>query len=120
MGKEITIDERKQLQDVHSMMTHSGLVEDAESPTGFLMMDDNASDYARFTIKDMITTTDLTRFIPTVIQMIVREAIEPNLLIVPNLFTSLNIPNGRTVQIGAVGAMTAAPIAEGELFALLQ
>jgi hypothetical protein len=55
-----------------------------------------------------------------VVQLIVREAIEPNLLIVPNLFTSLNIPNGRTVQIGAVGAMTAAPIPEGGFTALLQ
>jgi hypothetical protein len=45
--------------------------------------------------------------------MIVREALEPNLLLIPNLFTPLNIPNGRVIQIGAVGSMVAAEIPEG-------
>jgi hypothetical protein len=35
------------------------------------------------------------------------------LLLVPNLFTPLNLPNGRIVQIGAIGSMTAAEIPEG-------
>ena len=53
--------------------------------------------------------------IPVVVQTVVREALEPNLLIVPNCFQTVNIPQGRMVQIGALGAMVAAEIAEGGL-----
>jgi len=51
--------------------------------------------------------------IPIVVQKVVREALEPNLLIIPNCFQTVNIQSGRSVQIGAVGAMVAAMIPEG-------
>jgi len=50
--------------------------------------------------------------IPTTVQTIVREALEPALLIVPNMFQTINLTQGRHVQIGAVGAMVAREIPE--------
>lgn len=90
---------------VYSAFTNNGYVTDAESPTGFSL--------ERVQINDLLTQPDLTRFIPVTVQTVVREALEPNLLILPNCFQTLNIPQGRVVQIGAVGAMVAAVIPEG-------
>lgn len=64
-------------------------------------------------IKDLLTSPDATRFIPQVVQTIIREALEPNLVIVPNLFQEVRIEKGQQIQLGALGAMTAGEIAEG-------
>jgi len=66
-----------------------------------------------YELKDLITTQDLTRFIPQTVETVVREAIEPNLFIVDRLFQEINIPRGSRVQIGAVGAMEAGRVGEG-------
>jgi len=68
---------------------------------------------ARLNIQDTLMTGDATRFIPRVVQYIVREAIEPNLLIVPNLFEEVRMGAGRMIEIGAIGAIYAAEIPEG-------
>jgi hypothetical protein len=102
------MNERNVIRDfsgVYSMFSNNGYVEDEDTPTGW-------SD-ERFEVNDLLLQPDLTRFIPVVIQTIVREALEPNLLIVPNCFQTINIPQGRMVQIGAIGAMHAAIIPEG-------
>jgi len=97
-------DMAKTYDTVYSAFTNAGYVRDNESITGW--------SHDAFNIKDLVTTPDLVRFIPTVIQTVVREALEPALLIIPNCFQTLNIPKGRIVQIGSVGAMIASPIAE--------
>jgi hypothetical protein len=109
--KTMTKEDRAQAEVCYSIFTNAGMIADEESPTGWATLTDGEP--ARYTINDLISKTDLTRWIPTVIQYIVREALEPNLLLVPNLFTPLNLPGGRLVQIGAIGAMAAAMIPEG-------
>ena len=65
-------------------------------------------------LKDTITTKDLTRFIETSVTRIVREALEPNLLIVPMLFQAIQYEGpGRSVEIGSMGAIHAATVPEG-------
>lgn len=67
-----------------------------------------------FEASDLIATKDLTRFIETSITRIVMEAIEPNLVVVPNLFQTINYQGqSRAVEIGGVGAFHAGTVAEG-------
>ena len=66
-----------------------------------------------FEFKDLMTTQDLTRFIPQTVETVIREALEPNLFIANRLFQSVNIPRGSRVQIGAVGAMEAGRVGQG-------
>ena len=66
-----------------------------------------------FEFKDLMTTQDLTRFIPQTVETVIREALEPNLFIVNRLFQLINIPRGSRVQIGAVGAMEAGRVGQG-------
>jgi len=65
--------------------------------------------------KDVFFTEDLTRFIGTTVTSLVQEAIEPDLLVVPNLFKQIAYEGpGRTVEIGAMGAFHAAEVPEGQ------
>lgn len=68
----------------------------------------------KYTIRDLVSTPDATRFMPTTVQRVVREALEPSLLVVPSVFQEIRLEGpARSVQIGSVGAMTAGKIAEG-------
>lgn len=67
----------------------------------------------RIQVNDLLSTPDATRFIPAVVETVVREALEPNLLVVPSLFQEVMLEAGRSIQIGAIGAMYAADIREG-------
>lgn len=98
-------DEAQEFSKYYSAFTNSGYIRDEESVTGW-------SDEP-MQVEDLLTLPDATRFIPVVVQTIVREALEPNLLVVPNVFQTVNIPQGRMVQIGALGAMVAGIIPEG-------
>jgi len=65
-------------------------------------------------MQDTFTTKDLTRFIETSITRVIREAIEPNLIVVPNLFQTVNYEGpGRSIEIGSIGAFNAATVPEG-------
>ncbi len=88
--------QRKAFERVYSAFTNNGHVEDSV-----------------LEMKDLMTTPDVTRFIPDVVETIVREALEPNLMIIPNLFDEVRIERGQRIQIGAIGALTAAEVAEG-------
>ena len=55
-----------------------------------------------FEIKDVFTSEDLSPFIPAAITKIVREAKEPELLIVPNLFKKVNVKKGRAINVISV------------------
>ena len=68
---------------------------------------------APMSVKDLITTEELTRFVPTAISLVVREALEPMLLLNQNLFMPIRMKAGQSIQIGSVGAIEAAEIAEG-------
>jgi hypothetical protein len=64
--------------------------------------------------KDLMTSTDLTRMIGTQITKIVEEAIEPDLLVIPNLFQEVNYSGpGRSIEIGGMGAFHAGEVGEG-------
>ncbi len=60
-----------------------------------------------FELKDLVTKEDLMRFMPQTVETVVREAIEPNLFIVPRLFQEIMIEQGSRIQIGALGHMEA-------------
>lgn len=64
--------------------------------------------------KDVFYTEDLTRYIGTSITRVVEEALEPELLVTPNLFQNIQYEGpGRTVEIGSLGAIHAAEVPEG-------
>lgn len=80
-------------------------VVDAFNNHGF--MEDENGNVQRFSLKDLVTTEDLMRFIPQTVETVVREAIEPNLFIVDRLFQKVTFERGTRVQIGALGALEA-------------
>jgi len=94
-------EDRVLFSNVYDAFTNRGLMTDANGDSEF------------FELKDLITTQDLTRFIPQTVETIVREAIEPNLFIVDKLFQEINIPRGSRIQIGAIGAMEAGRVGQG-------
>lgn len=92
--------DRNTFYNVYSTFTNRGLmVED----------DGKATHYE---LKDLITQQDLTRFIPQTVEVVIREALEPNLFIVDRLFQQVNIPRGSRIQIGAIGAMEAGRVGQ--------
>ena len=65
--------------------------------------------------KDFFYTEDLTRYIGTTVTRLVEESIEPDLLVVPNLFQEISYEGpGRTVEIGSIGAIHAEEVPEGQ------
>ena len=87
-------------------------VYDAFTNRGRMLNKTNGS-VKTYELKDLMTTQDLTRFIPQTVETVIREALEPNLFIVNRLFQMVNIPRGSRVQIGAVGAMEAGRVGQG-------
>lgn len=64
------------------------------------------------TIKDVLSTPDVVRFIPKVIQVVLQEAIEPDALITQNCFYEIELKEITQIQIGAVGAMEIGKVSE--------
>jgi len=65
-------------------------------------------------MNDFFSSKDFTRFIPETINRIVREAIEPELLVTPNLFQEIRYEGpGRSIEIGSLGAFHVAEVPEG-------
>ncbi|MBD3418431.1 hypothetical protein GF412_05640 [Candidatus Micrarchaeota archaeon] len=92
----------KKFNEYYSAFTNNGVV---------TRLTDNKE--ATLEIRDLLTSRDATRFIPQVVQTIIREALEPNLMIVPNLFQEVRMERGQQIQLGALGAMQASEIPEG-------
>lgn len=67
------------------------------------------------TVKDAIATSNSGMWLPKVISNIVKEAAEP-LLIGTSLLERINFSYGQTITFPAVGALTAADIAEGQAY----
>lgn len=76
------------------------------------MMDESSGDIETFSLRDLVTREDLMRFMPQTVETVVREAIEPNLFIVQNLFQQITIEQGSRIQIGALGAMEAGRVGQ--------
>jgi hypothetical protein len=91
--------EIKDVAQYEWMWTHDGL------PPG-------ASRNEKIKISDALMTTDAPVFLPKVISNIVKEAAEP-LLVGTSLLQRINYTYGQQITFGAVGALTAADIAEG-------
>jgi hypothetical protein len=106
---------------VYDALTNNGVVglptEDKQYVSfGFSDLFDLGSAIQKSDIKseDLVTTTDLTRVIGTQITKIVEEAIEPDLLVLPNLFQEVQYSGpGRSIEIGGMGAFQAGEVAEG-------
>lgn len=96
-----TAEDRVAFNNVYKAFTNRGL----------MIGEDGKTD--KFELRDLATSQDLTRFIPQTIEVIIREALEPNLFIVDRLFQQVNIPRGSRIQIGAIGAMTAGKVGQG-------
>jgi hypothetical protein len=95
-------EDRNKFYNVYDAFTNRGRTINAEDGTAQVLE-----------FKDLMTTQDLTRFIPQTVETVIREALEPNLFIVNRLFKLVNIPRGSRIQIGAVGAMEAGRIGQG-------
>ena len=94
-------EERNTFYNVYSAFTNRGRMLTADE------------DVKSFELRDLVTTQDLTRFIPQTVETIVREALEPNLFIVDKLFQQITIERGSRIQIGAIGAMEAGRVGQG-------
>jgi len=89
--------ERKAFENVYSAFTNNGKIDDG----------------GEMSFSDLVSSPDVARFIPQVVEFVVREALEPNLVIVPNLFEEVRLERGTRIQIGAIGALHASEVAEG-------
>lgn len=90
------------IRRLYDAFTNSGVVFDDEKGT-----------FEKIELKDVLTSNDVTRFIPTVVTTIVREALEPAAVVVGQLFQEVQLDRGRQVQIGSLGAMEVRDIPEG-------
>lgn len=70
------------------------------------------SDKERITVRDFLATNDATILMPKVISQTVKEAVEPA-LIISNLFQTVRINSGRSIEFPAIGALEAEDIGEG-------
>lgn len=104
---KLTKEQLAQADKLYGVFTNHGLMVDKEGSQSHVTIKE---------LKDLITTEDILPLLPRVVTRVIAEAIEPNLLIVPNLFTLLNIPTAQHIEIGAIGALTASKIAQGQEF----
>lgn len=105
MGINIKDMDKKQVFDrVYNIFRNNGYV------------DNNRFDNKRVGIKDLVTNEDLQPFVPKVVKRLVVEAVQPEMLVIPNLFTNVEIPQGQMVEIGSIGAITAGKVAQGGVY----
>lgn len=69
--------------------------------------------------RDTIATPDITPWLPQVIERNVLEASEP-LLILNSLFEKMGYEAGQAIEFPAVGAVSAADVAEGESYPIVR
>lgn len=94
-------DERTLFYNVYNAFSNRGYMSDKEGNVN------------KYELRDLVTTQDLTRFIPQTVETIVREALEPNLFIVDRLYQQITVERGSRIQIGAIGAMEAGRVGQG-------
>jgi len=99
MGNETKLSPRQKFERVYRVFTNNGILNDYDD--------------SKVAIKDFVTTEDIAPFIPKVIKKIIVEGLEPQLLVVPNLFTKVNLQEGQMIEIGTIGAISAGKVAQG-------
>jgi len=70
-------------------------------------------------VEDAMTTTTMAPLLPQTIVQIIKEAVEP-LMIGPSLLDHVSWTAGQTITFPAVGALTAADVAEGQSYPEVQ
>lgn len=98
MEKLSAEDRAERFHRVHRIMTNGGQIDSFSNP---------------LTIQDVITNEDIAPFVPKVIRKIIIDAVEPQLLIVKNLFAEVSIPDGQMIEIGAISAINAGKVTQG-------
>jgi hypothetical protein len=93
-------------------------IKDYASEEGVRFLWDNNGKFGpgendKVTIQDALSVPNAPLLFPKVISNIVREAVEP-LLVATSLLQRINYSYGQTITFPAVGAITAADIAEGQ------
>ncbi len=106
--------EEATFRKVDSIIRNNGF-EYASDSLRYLNPQDRDSARVTYTeLVDALGTTEASIFIPRVMTRIVREAVEP-VLVITNLFRRLRVPGATSVvQFPSVGAIQAFDIAEGE------
>jgi len=83
--------------------------------TDAFMNNGYVEDGKRVKVKDLLVSSDASIFIPKVISQVVKEAVEP-VLVISNLFQTIRLATGRSIEFPAVGALTAEDIPEGQAY----
>jgi hypothetical protein len=100
--------EQKEIQDSKAPVKDAirKMVWDAFTNDGYV------EDGKRWKVKDLLQTTDATMFMPKVISQVVKEAVEP-VLVMSKLFQTIRLNQGRSIEFPAIGALTAEDVGEG-------
>lgn len=114
---EITMKDK--LNAVYQMFTNNGQAENKDAVQDMKISEKQAvatdpTSRTLVTMRDLVTSETATRFIPQVVQRVIRDVIEPELLVSGQLFENITLNAGTRIEIGAVGAMVAADIPEGQ------
>lgn len=104
---KLTKDQRAQADRLYGAFTNHGFIEHKDGAQERVTIGE---------LRDLITQEDILPLLPKVVTRVIAEAIEPNLLIVPNLFTRLDIPTAQHIEIASIGALTASRVSQGQEF----
>jgi hypothetical protein len=97
---------------LYSAFTNNGeiqVVQDVEQEDG---TKEQQVGVDKITLQDVVSTPDLVRFIPKVVQVVLHQAIEPDALITQNCFYEIPLQEKTQIQIGAIGAMSVGKVSE--------
>ena len=100
---KLTSNDLAGLQSVYAAFVNNGTV-----------FDEKAGELYELGFNDLITSETMARFVPMVVTTIVREAIEPILVVEKNLFQNVTMETGSQIEIGSLGAIRAAEIAQNQ------
>lgn len=107
INEKLTKGQRDKADKIYGAFTNHGIVETTDGMVERVTIGE---------LRDLITEEDILPLLPKVVTRVIAEAIEPNLLIVPNLFTLLNVPAAQHIEIASIGALTASKVGQGQPF----
>ena len=99
--KDARLKDVKCFENVYTAFTNRGILWDSKQEM-----------YKKFKMNDLFAREDLMRFVPQTVEIIVREALEPNLFIIDKFFEEIEIPRGSKIEIGAIGALEAGRVGQ--------
>lgn len=104
---KLSKEQRSQADRLYGVFTNHGYIEHKDGSQERVTIGE---------LRDLITQEDILPLLPKVVTRVIAEAIEPNLLIVPNLFTRLDIPTAQHIEIASIGALSASRVGQGQEF----